>query len=62
MIAEFIIESVATVLLCFYALVVLVLVDRLRSHIEKRRKPPHDSIESSTANSSLVHEIEIMDE
>ena len=62
MIAEIIIESVVTVLLCFYVVVILVLVDRLRSYVENRRKQPDIRFESDSFNSSLVHELEIMDE
>jgi hypothetical protein len=62
LLAEIILESVVTVLLCFYAIVILVLVDRLRSHIENRRKQPPNQIESNPVNPSLVHELEIRDE
>ena len=62
MIAEIIIESVVTVLLCSYVIVILVLVDRLRSRFENRKKQPQNLIESDPVNSSLVHKIEILDE
>ncbi|MHA2425577.1 MAG: hypothetical protein ACXAEF_12370 [Candidatus Thorarchaeota archaeon] len=60
--AEIIIEAVVTILLCSYVIAILVLVDRLRSHIENRIKQPQNLIESNPVNSSLVHKIEILDE
>ena len=62
MIAEIIMESVVTVLLWFYAIVILVLVDRLRSYVENRKTQPQNLIESNPVTSNLVHEIEILDE
>jgi hypothetical protein len=62
LIAEIIAESVVTIFLSFYVLLILVLVDRLRSYVEKRRKPSENLFESDSVSSSLVHEMEVMDE
>ncbi|MHA2424842.1 MAG: hypothetical protein ACXAEF_08645 [Candidatus Thorarchaeota archaeon] len=62
MVTEIILEFVNTVFLYFYAIVILLLVDRLRSHVKNRITPPQNLIESNPINLGLVHEIDVQEE
>jgi len=47
-------ESLANVLLSFYAIVIIIIVDRFRRFVIKRRKPPVSQLENDVAEPLII--------